>query len=107
MAKRNGARWTVAEAERELAGWRASGKSLAAYARERGLKVQRLIWWKRRLSVEQEEAAAPTRFAAAVIRPSRAVATLRCGTDAVLEIEEPAGVPAEWVAALLLAVSRR
>jgi transposase-like protein len=32
-----------------LTAWRRSGESLAAFAREQGVNVQRLSWWRRRL----------------------------------------------------------
>lgn len=42
-------RWTTRDARRVLAAWKASGLTLSAFARRRGLQVQRLSWWKRRL----------------------------------------------------------
>lgn len=111
MANKSAARWTPADAERELAAWRDSGKSLTTYARERGVNVQRLHWWKHRLAIVRAEpepaqtAERPT-FAAAFIRSAPAPMTLRVA-DITLEMQEPAAVPAEWVAAFASAVSRR
>lgn len=108
MAKRNASRWTAADAAREIAAWRESGKSLAAYARERGLHVQRFHYWRKRGPAFRADASAqPAAFAAAIIRSSSAAATLRIGSELTLEIEVPAAVPAEWLAAFAVAVTRR
>ncbi|MDQ3262630.1 MAG: hypothetical protein M3Y59_03045 [Myxococcota bacterium] len=86
-----------------------SRKSLAAYARELGLNVQRLHYWRKRGSAfEAVSTAQPPTFATAIIRsPAAAVATLWVGAEMVLEIEDPSAVPAEGVAAFALAVSER
>ena len=41
--------WTKDEGRAALEAWRASGASLAAFARRERLDVPRLYWWKRRL----------------------------------------------------------
>lgn len=99
------ARWTTAEAERELGSWRRSGKPLAAYARECGVDVQRLHWWKRRLGADAS-AAVPEgpAFAAAFIRTSPVAVTLRLGADLTLDIADPAAVSAEWLATFAAAL---
>lgn len=108
MAKKQASRWTAADAEREIAAWRESGKSLAQYAGERGLNVQRFHYWRKRSAVSEGTAAQPPTFAAAIIRsPPTAVATLRIGAEIALEIGVPAAVPAEWMAAFARAVSGR
>lgn len=108
MAKGKASRWTAADAECVFAAWRRSGKSLTAYARERGVSVQRFYYWRKRgLAFETAAAGAPPTFAAAIVRPSSTVATLRIGAEIALELEVPAAVPAEWVAALVRAVTRR
>lgn len=98
-------RWTKEDARAALDAWEASGKSLAAYAREKGLTVQRLHWWKRRLGSADASAEAISGFIPAVIRAS-AVATLRIGSDVALEIADPCAVPAEWAAAFASALAR-
>ena len=42
--------WRAAEAEQVLAAWRRSGRSAAAFAREHGLSVARLLRWRARLA---------------------------------------------------------
>ncbi len=42
-------RWTAADAKRELTAWRASGKTQAAFAFERGYSERRLWRWGGRL----------------------------------------------------------
>lgn len=107
MAKSNSSRWTAADAEREIAAWRSSGKPLAAYARERGVSVQRFHYWRKRGRTWTAALTEPTQFAAAIVRPSSTVATLRVGAEIALEIEVPAAVPPEWVAAFARAVGGR
>jgi len=48
--------WNPEEARRSLERWRASGLSLAAFARRQGLTTGRLWWWKRRLEAGLGEA---------------------------------------------------
>lgn len=101
---KSGSRWRAEDAARELRTWAASGESAAEYARRRGLKTQRLLWWKKRLNsaVAQEH----TTFVPAIIRATSAVATLHAGGEVVLEIADPAAVPPEWLAAFAVAVER-
>lgn len=42
--------WTENDARVVFAEWRASGESLAAFARRRGVGIKRLYWWKRRFA---------------------------------------------------------
>ena len=44
------ARWSAKDAARVSSAWRLSGMSIAAFARSRGLKEQRLSWWKKRIA---------------------------------------------------------
>jgi len=48
--------WRAEEAGEVLRQWRRSGKSAAAFARDRGLSVRRLAYWSKRLSLPQEPA---------------------------------------------------
>jgi hypothetical protein len=45
-----GGKLTEDDARALLAAWKASGSSLSAFARGRGLGAERLRWWKKRLS---------------------------------------------------------
>lgn len=42
-------RWTREQAAAEIAAWQRSGKSLEAYAAERGFSWQRLVYWRARM----------------------------------------------------------
>jgi hypothetical protein len=79
MKRSNGARneraaerWTADRAVRLLEEWKASGVSLARFARERGFNNQRLRWWKDRLAQSHDgrrlgrEVPAALKFAAMV-----------------------------------------
>lgn len=46
-------RWNKKTARRLLAEWKASGESLAQFARDRGLKSDRLRWWKKQFADEE------------------------------------------------------
>lgn len=96
-------RWTETEARDALEALRTSGKSLAAFARERGVSPQRFYWWRRRLG---EVEAAPDFLPAIVSAPAvtlsaAPVMTVRAPGGLVLEISDPEAVPAQWLAALL------
>jgi hypothetical protein len=41
--------WSEVEARELLDAWRRGGPTLSSFARQRGLVVQRLRWWKERL----------------------------------------------------------
>lgn len=47
--------WTDEDARRVLAAWRRTAEPLATFAREHGLGVNRLYWWKKRLGVERAQ----------------------------------------------------
>ena len=48
--------WREADARRVLDAWRATGSSMAAFARASGLPVERIRRWRRRLEGADEEA---------------------------------------------------
>lgn len=53
MARREqGRRWSAVEAGAMLAEQLASGRTVEAFSRERGLCSQRLRWWRKRLGKE-------------------------------------------------------
>lgn len=98
-------RWTTSDAERVLAACQSSGKSMAAFAREHGLKIQRLSWWRKRLgdwSAQREAGGSGVRFAPAVIaeRVSGASvrAVVRLPRGVLVEIDQASP---QWVAALI------
>ena len=94
-------RWTAAEAERVVEAWRESGQSMRAFADERGFNVQRLGWWKKRLSEwAGEERVA--RFAPAVIATSGgAHVSVRLAEGIVIEVAEVEAVTPAWLSALV------
>ncbi|MDX2090323.1 MAG: hypothetical protein SFX73_20855, partial [Kofleriaceae bacterium] len=74
------ATWTEDEGRAALEAWRASGESLAAFARREGVDVQRLYWWKRRLGWRTrttEREAAPLALVPAAVIEAAAVVTIR------------------------------
>ncbi|MGE0230118.1 MAG: hypothetical protein AB7U23_16590 [Dehalococcoidia bacterium] len=116
MAKRSKAgtrNWTEAEARGVLAACEASGLSMRAYAKLRGLRERRLYWWTQRLADGGPiRDASMARFVPAVVRVdatragASATITIRVGSKATMEIAEPASVSAGWVAELMTELER-
>jgi hypothetical protein len=106
--------WTADEARQVVEAWRASGLSLAAFARERGLIAERVRWWSKRLGdwgpAKGEEV---LQFAPVVVRDLRPIAatpgggvSLRLAGGVVIEVADVATVPAAWVSALVKGLAR-
>lgn len=111
-------RWKKEIARALLAEWRASGRSLAQFARDRGLRADRLRWWKKQFSNEEQArrrprvGARPTRRQRFIPAIATVPATVR-GAERVivrlpngLEVEATSAdlVPPAWLAALARAV---
>jgi transposase-like protein len=113
--------WSAEEGERVVATWRRSGLSMRAFAKQHGLVAQRLHWWRRRIEGEARPESKPKtkRRPASAIEEARLVPVVlrapqvqlgpaiavRHG-DTVLEVREPGIVSPEWIAALMLELSR-
>lgn len=69
-------RWTVAEARAVLDDLAQSGLSTARFASLRGLGVERLYRWKRRLEHRTKPETKAPRFAEITIRPTSASAAI-------------------------------
>lgn len=99
-------RWSEAEARHVLATWEASGKSIGAFARAKGVTAQRLYWWRERLAKKMDAPAAPP-FVPVVVKapavrldsPAAVVVTTPAG--ARVEVREVNATTAAWVVALL------
>jgi hypothetical protein len=85
---------------------------MAAFAREHGLRQQRLQWWRARLGDNSQQ---PVRLVPATVRPAPLIelgstlmatsATVVVAIDDVrVEIANPREADPRWVAALVLAV---
>ena len=94
--------WRAAEAEEALAAWGRSGQSGAAFARQHGLSVRRLLRWRARL-----KPAAPVFHPVRVVERARPIAPR---SPAALELELRGGrrvrVPADFDPELLEALVR-
>ena len=104
-AQRN---WTESDARQALLELTSTGETVAAFAKRRGVSVQRVYWWKQRVAPSGELA---TKFVAVALpqtaRPSAASA---CSIEVVignvvLRVRETHD--AEYVARLVAALSRR
>jgi len=101
--KRGWRQWTAEDARRELSNWRASGKSLAAFVRERGYSKQRLRWWRDRLAQWDGPTAAPAPVLvpASLTLPAASLdaVVLRLPGGVVVEVGDTSKVSAKWLAA--------
>jgi len=57
MSKRPRTYWSTEQAQDALSEWRASGLSVKAFAEKKGLRRNRLNWWRKRLGDWSEEGA--------------------------------------------------
>lgn len=62
VAERRWRQWKEPEARAVLADWARSGLSAAAFAKSRGLSVQRVWYWSKRLGARPSEQAATVSF---------------------------------------------
>ncbi len=117
-------RWTEAEAKEELKAFAESGKTLAAYARDRGITTQRLFWWRKRLALKAVpqgravESTRPTKLIPAVVKTptptpapmprlfSAATLTVQIPGGVVIEICDPQAVPPEWATSFVAGLMR-
>ena len=111
-AGRGGRRWTSEQAAEVVSQWKASGLSLAAFSRGRGITAQRISWWRDRLAGRDRPAPLGTaseagfRFVPAVVRgcalaSGEAAVTIRLPGGGCVEVAEPARVSAEWLSMLV------
>ena len=104
-------RWSRDQAVAILEEWRSSGQSIAAFARERGVVAQRLHWWRAQLRGQPapREAAPGHKLVPAIITGTPLLAasvTVRTTTGEAVEVSEPSSVSPDWVAAVVVAISR-
>jgi hypothetical protein len=109
--KRRWQQWTAAEARRVLKAWRASGLSLAAFARKRGLCAERVRWWHKRLADGRGHGEEIVRLVPAVVtglppQSATTAVTVRAHGDVVVEIADVNAVPPAWVSALVSGIAR-
>jgi len=104
-------RWSREQAAAILEEWRSSGQSIAAFAREHGVVAQRLHWWRARLRGQPAPRADSPRhnLVPAIITGAPLLAasvTVRTTTGEAVEVSEPSSVSPDWVAAVVVAISR-
>ncbi len=112
-ALRTRARWTPADAARVLSDWVESGKTMAAFAREHDLSIQRLFWWRGRLK-ETASAAREAKTRLLPVTPGKApllslgsssgAAVVVSASGLQVEVVDPNATDPRWVAALVRAM---
>lgn len=90
-------RWNAKIARKALDEFAASGMSMAAFARSRGVNFQRLFWWRKRLG-QRAATKAATFIPAAISRGS--LISVRLPSGVVVEAEDAAALPVAWLAEL-------
>jgi hypothetical protein len=103
-------RWSKRIARLLLAEWEARGGPLARFARERGVRTDRLRWWQKRLAAEERArrprvrgtAAAPLTFVPAIA--TAPTSTRAGGADRVI-VRLTGGVEVEATSVELLSPS--
>jgi len=109
-------RWTADEARVELDAWRQSGLTMAAYCRQRGLHVNRLYNWRKRIGewiaggqvvgAVQPEGQKPLRWIEATVATQTTPAlTLRFGNGGSIEVADPERVDTGWLIQLVRGLS--
>jgi hypothetical protein len=106
-------RWTKSRARELLKEWAGQGGSLSAFARERGIGLRRLYWWRQRRARQGRFVRRGARatavdestlkFAPAVLvpaPPSASPVVVRIGTSLAIEVHALDAASASWVAAL-------
>src|SRR4051812_20845762 len=96
----NNERWGEADGRAAVEAWRASGDSIAAFARDCGVDPQRLGWWRKRLNESSSTSLIPV-----TITNVPAPVGVRVHVDDVeIEVADPSRVSASWVAELVASV---
>jgi hypothetical protein len=72
--------------ERRIAGWRASGLSMAAYCRQRGLSYWMFVRWRQRLEQTTTPAGALTLIPVLSPKPSGGAITIRLPDGIGIEV---------------------
>lgn len=93
----SGKRWNEEQGKHVVAAWRRSGLKMSAYAREIGIGVERLIYWRDRVEKKPTVSLVPVRVR------SSASCQVRVGE---VEVVDANAVDPRWVAALLREMER-
>jgi len=104
-------RWSEADGRAAVSAWRASGLSLAAFARQQGFDDQRLRWWRDRIegrpratsSVKRTTTLVPLKVIGLGARPAQGTVRILVD-DAAIEVSDCGSVSPTWVAALVKSV---
>jgi hypothetical protein len=103
LARRGWRQWTEAQARETLDAFRRSGLTASAFARQRGVSIHRLQYWRKRLDVSPPLTFVP------VALPKPAATTPR-GLEIVIGeavLRVPEGSDVEHVARLVAALAAR
>jgi hypothetical protein len=96
--------WNENDARVVFAELRASGESLAAFARRRGVDVQRLDWWKRRFaSHAATKAGSALSLIPATVIETAAPITIRLPSGISIEATNASPV---WLASIVAELTR-
>lgn len=97
-------RWGEATARRMLQEWEESDQSLAGFARERGVGVERLSYWRKRLAEVRAnggEEKGQEAFAAAVVTRSAGGISVRLACGVEVDASSTDALPTSWLCRLV------
>ena len=122
--------WRSSDAQRVIAAWEESGRTLAEFSNEHGINAQRIGWWQKRFAAPEAHTPAPAvqfapvmvreaptpavQFAAVRLRetspslelsPVRPPVVLSLPRGVRVEVVDPDGVSPAWLAAIVVAVA--
>lgn len=104
-------RWSEPDGRVVVAAFRSSGLGLAAFSRSQGLNADRVRYWVGRLRghvLSSRGSSGEVHFASAVVTSSlrvESVVSVELGDAALVRVPELSAASAQWVAALLRALS--
>jgi len=104
-------RWSKADGRAAVSAWRASGLSLAEFARQQGFDDQRLRWWRDLLegrpratpSVKRTATLVPVKVVGLGARPAQGTVRILVD-DVAIEVSDCTSVSPAWIAALVKSV---
>ena len=96
--------WSEDEGRQVVEAWRRSGENATAFARRRGLRARRLVYWSKRIATNASVSAATVSFVpAAVVAADEVAAVIRAPGGIAIELAS--ATPAQ-IAAVASALAR-
>jgi hypothetical protein len=106
--KRGPKKWRADDGARVIKEWKASGLSMAAFARQHEIDAQRVRWWRDRAPAKSSALTlVPVTVRESMFARTNAVVSIAVGGDVRVDVDDPSRVAPLWFAAVIDALSRR